>query len=239
MLAIFASAQGTRNRIKVSAPTPLRRSKALRERKSTDWGSRCQQKAANAIKHGHFDNSLVPVYQEDGSLALDREEYPRPQTTLEGLAGLKPAFAAVADYPLDDKGTTYRNLILQKYPDLDIDFMHHAGNSSGVVDGSAAVLLASPNYAKAHGLKPRARVVAMANMGDSPTLMLNAPVPAAHKVLAKAGLTLDDIDLFEINEAFAVVLRNSFGTSISTAVRSMSTAGRLLWVIRSGRRAQF
>src|SRR5258706_8420934 len=168
-------------------------------------GLESQQKAANAIKHGHFDKSLVPVYQEDGSLALDREEYPRPQTTLEGLAGLKPAFAAVADYPLDDKGTTYRNLILQKYPDLDIDFMHHAGNSSGVVDGSAAVLLASPNYAKAHGLKPRARVVAMANMGDSPTLMLNAPVPAAHKVLAKAGLTLDDIDLFEINEAFAVV----------------------------------
>ena len=83
--------------------------------------------------------------------------------------------------------------------------MHHAGNSSGVVDGSAAVLLASPSYAKAHGLKPRARVVAMANMGDSPTLMLNAPVPAARKVLAKAGLTLDDIDLFEINEAFAVV----------------------------------
>jgi acetyl-CoA C-acetyltransferase len=118
---------------------------------------------------------------------------------------LKPAFTAVADYALDDKGTTYRNLILQQYPDLDIDFMHHAGNSSGVVDGSAAILLASPHYAKAHGLKPRARVVAMANMGDSPTLMLNAPVPAARKVLAKAGLALDDIDLFEINEAFAVV----------------------------------
>jgi acetyl-CoA C-acetyltransferase len=111
----------------------------------------------------------------------------------------------VADYPLDDKGTTYRKLILDKYPDLNIEFMHHAGNSSGVVDGSAAILLASPNYAKAHGLKPRARVVAMANMGDSPTLMLNAPVPAARKVLAKAGLKLDDIDLFEINEAFAVV----------------------------------
>src|SRR5206468_1836683 len=99
----------------------------------------------------------------------------------------------------------YRKLILEKYPDLDINFMHHAGNSSGVVDGSAAILLASPSYAKAHGLKPRARVVAMANMGDSPTLMLNAPVPAARKALAKAGLTLDDIDLFEINEAFAVV----------------------------------
>jgi acetyl-CoA C-acetyltransferase len=168
-------------------------------------GLESQRKAANAIGHGHFDKSLVPVHREDGSLALDHEEYPRPQTTLEGLAGLKPAFTAVADHPLDDKGTTYRNLILQKYPELNINFMHHAGNSSGVVDGSAALLLASPNYAKAHGLKPRARVVAMANMGDSPTLMLNAPVPAAHKVLAKAGLTLDDIDLFEINEAFAVV----------------------------------
>jgi acetyl-CoA C-acetyltransferase len=147
----------------------------------------------------------VPVYREDGSLALDREEYPRPQTTLEGLAGLKAAFPAIADYALDDKGTTYRKLILDKYPDLDINFVHHAGNSSGVVDGSAAILLASPSYAKAHGLKPRARVVAMANMGDSPTLMLNAPVPATRKVLAKAGLTVDDIDLFEINEAFAAV----------------------------------
>jgi acetyl-CoA C-acetyltransferase len=168
-------------------------------------GLESQKRAANAVKCGYFENSLVPVYREDGSLALDREEYPRPQTTLEGLSGLKPAFTAVADYPLDDKGTTYRNLILQKYPDLDINFMHHAGNSSGVVDGSAAILLASPGYAKVHGLKPRARVVAMANMGDSPTLMLNAPVPAARKVLARAGLTLDDIDLFEINEAFAVV----------------------------------
>jgi acetyl-CoA C-acetyltransferase len=104
------------------------------------------------------------------------------------------------------KGTTYRRLILQRYPDLDINFVHHAGNSSGVVDGSAAILLASPSYAKAHGLKPRARVVAMANMGDSPTLMMNAPVPATRKVLAKAGLTIDDIDLFEVNEAFAVVV---------------------------------
>jgi acetyl-CoA C-acetyltransferase len=164
-----------------------------------------QQKAAQAISEGYFVKSLVAVHHEDGSLALDREEYPRPQTTLDGLAGLKPAFATLADYALDDKGTTYRKLILQKYPDLDINFIHHAGNSSGVVDGSAAILLASPSYAKAHGLKPRAHVVAMANMGDSPTLMLNAPVPAARKVLAKAGLTLDDIDLFEINEAFAVV----------------------------------
>ena len=170
-----------------------------------ELGLESQKRAAAAIKRGHFSKSLVAVHREDGSRALDREEYPRPQTTMEGLSGLKPAFTAIADYPLDDQGTTYRKLILDKYPDLDINFMHHAGNSSGVVDGSAAILLASPDYAKKHGLKPRARVVAMANMGDSPTLMLNAPVPAARKVLAKAGLTLDDIDLFEINEAFAVV----------------------------------
>ena len=168
-------------------------------------GLESQKRAAKAIAGGHFKKSLVAVHHEDGTLALDKEEYPRPQTTMEGLAGLKPAFPAVADYPLDDKGTTYRGLILQKHPGLDIDFVHHAGNSSGVVDGSAAILLASPAYAKAHGLKPRARVVAMANMGDSPTLMLNAPVPATRKVLAKAGLTIPDIDLFEINEAFAVV----------------------------------
>lgn len=164
-----------------------------------------QQRAAHAIANGYFNRSLVPVYREDGTLALDREEYPRPQTTMEALAGLKAAFPAIADYPLDDKGTTYRKLILDKYPDLEINHVHHAGNSSGVVDGSAAILLASPAYARAHGLKPRAKVVAMANMGDSPTLMLNAPVPAARKVLAKAGLDIGDIDLFEINEAFAVV----------------------------------
>ena len=168
-------------------------------------GLESQKRAAKAMANGYFDKSLVAVYRDDGTLALDHEEYPRPQTTLEGLTALKPAFLAIADHPLDDRGTTYRNLILEKYPDLNINFVHHAGNSSGVVDGSAAVLLASPAYAKAHGLKPRARVVAMANMGDSPTLMLNAPVPATRKVLAKAGLSIDDIDLFEINEAFAVV----------------------------------
>ena len=164
-----------------------------------------QQRAANAMEKGYFKKSLVPVYRQDGTLALDHEEFPRPQTTLEGLAALKPSFAAIADMALDDQGTTFRSLVLQRYPDLNINFVHHAGNSSGVVDGAAAVLLASEKYAQAHGLKPRARIVAMANMGDSPTLMLNAPVPAARKVLAKAGLTLEDIDLFEINEAFAVV----------------------------------
>jgi acetyl-CoA C-acetyltransferase len=107
--------------------------------------------------------------------------------------------------PLDDKGTTFGGLIKEKYPELEIVPVHHAGNSSGVVDGAAAVLLASKDYAEKHNLKPRARIIATANIGDDPTLMLNAPVPAARKVLAKAGLTKDDIDLWEINEAFAVV----------------------------------
>ncbi len=164
-----------------------------------------QQRADHAIKNGHFDKALVPVCHDDGTLALDHEEFPRPETTAEGLAELKPSFEALADYPLDEGGMTYRSLILQKFPDVEIKHVHHAGNSSGVVDGAAAVLLASADYARAHGLKPRARIVAMTNMGDDPTLMLNAPVPAARKVLARAGLTLDDIDLFEINEAFAVV----------------------------------
>ena len=164
-----------------------------------------QQNADKAIKGGHFDKSLIPVYNAEGELVLDKEEFPRPQTTLEGLAELKASFESLADYPLDEQGSTFRKLVLQKYPDLKINHVHHAGNSSGVVDGAAALLLASPNYAKANGMKPRARIKAMANMGDSPTLMLNAPVPAAKKVLEKANLTIDDIDLFEVNEAFSVV----------------------------------
>jgi acetyl-CoA C-acetyltransferase len=164
-----------------------------------------QQRADHAIRNGHFDRALVPVLRDDGSVALDREEFPRPETTIEGLSALKASFEMMAGVPIDEAGTTLGGLINAVYPDLKIQHRHHAGNSSGVVDGAAAVLLASPAYAAAHGLKPRGRVVAMANMGDSPTLMLNAPVPAARKVLAKAGLTVDDIDLWEINEAFAVV----------------------------------
>lgn len=164
-----------------------------------------QQRAAHAIANNHFAKSLVPVYHLDGRLALDKEEFPRPSTTVETLSQLKPAFAEFGDTPLDATGITYRKLLLQKFPDLKLQHVHHAGNSSGVVDGAAALLLCSPTFAKKKGWKPRARIRAMANMGDCPTLMLNAPVPATRKVLAKAGLTLDDIDLFEINEAFAVV----------------------------------
>ena len=162
-----------------------------------------QQRAAVAIAEGRFAKSLVPVLNEDGSVALDHEEFPRPETTIEGLSSLKASFDGVADFDLG--GTTFRQQIKRRYPDLDWKGVHHAGNSSGVVDGAAAILITSPAYAEKHGLKPRARVVAYANQGDDPTLMLNAPVPAARKVLAKAGLTVDDIDLWEINEAFAVV----------------------------------
>ena len=169
------------------------------------FGLESQRKAKVAIDEGRFDKSIIPVLDDDGAVLLDRDEYPRPQTTAEGLAGLKPAFAAMADWVYDDKGTTFRQQINRKYPDLVINAVHHAGNSSGVVDGAAAVLLASKEYADAHSLKPRARVVTTAIIGDDPTLMLNAPVPAAKKALAKAGLNKDDIDLWEINEAFAVV----------------------------------
>jgi acetyl-CoA C-acetyltransferase len=164
-----------------------------------------QRRADIAIKEGRFDKSLIPVLNLDGTLALDHEEFPRPQTTAESLAALSPSFTAVADYRHTEDSKTFRELINQKYPDVNIQHVHHAGNSSGVVDGAAAILLASASYAKAHGLKPRARIVATANMGDDPTLMLNAPVPAAYKVLERAGMTLADIDIFEINEAFAVV----------------------------------
>jgi len=147
-----------------------------------------QQRADRAIKEGRFSKSVVPVLNEDGSVALDREEFPRPETTAEGLAALKPSFAGLADFDLG--GTSFRKQINRRYPDVEIQHFHHAGNSSGVVDGAAALLIVSPAYA---------------NQGDDPTLMLNAPVPAAKKVLAKAGLSKEDIDVWEINEAFAVV----------------------------------
>lgn len=170
------------------------------------FGVESQQRAARAISEGRFDRSIVPVIDADGKLVLTKDEHPRPGTTLSDLAGLKPAFAQFLDVPIDQNGTTFRKLVTQVYPDIQLQSLHHAGTSSGNVDGAAALLLASESYVRKHGLKPRARVIATANVGDCPTLMLNAPVPAAHKVLARAGLTLDDIDLFEVNEAFAVVV---------------------------------
>ena len=165
-----------------------------------------QARAAQAIAEGRFDKSLITVKNPDGTVALDHEEFPRPETTKEGLSELKTVFSVVRDVPVDEAGTTYGALIQQKYPEItEFNHIHHAGNSSGVVDGAAALLLASEAYMEKSGMRPRARILATANMGDCPTLMLNAPVPAAEKVLIKAGLTKDDIDVWEINEAFAVV----------------------------------
>ena len=170
------------------------------------WALESQQRAARAIETGRFDRSIVPVVDDEGKTILAKDEYPRADTTAEGLAALKPSFAAIADMPADESGTTFRQLINQRYPDLKIAPLHHAGNSSGVVDGAAALLLASADYARKHGLKPRARIVAATNIGDDPTLMLNAPVPAVRKILQRTGLSTTDIDLWEVNEAFAVVV---------------------------------
>lgn len=164
-----------------------------------------QKRAAHAIENGHFDKSLISVTNDDGTVALDREEFPRPGTTLESLAGLDTVFDKFMDIPIDETGETFDQLVKRAYPDLKINHVHHAGNSSGVVDGAAALIMSSKDYADSQGWKPRARVKAIATVGGSPTLMLNEPVPAAKKVLERAGMTANDIDLFEVNEAFSVV----------------------------------
>ncbi|MEM9621378.1 MAG: acetyl-CoA C-acetyltransferase [Pseudomonadota bacterium] len=164
-----------------------------------------QNRAQHAIANGHFDKSVMPVYNDDGTVALDREEFPRPGTTMESLAELKTVFDQFMGVPIDTTGETFDQLVKRKYPDLNINHVHHAGNSSGVVDGAAALILSTKEYADGAGWKPRARIKAMATVGGDPTLMLNEPVPAAQKVLARAGMTTNDIDLFEVNEAFSVV----------------------------------
>ena len=164
-----------------------------------------QIRAQHAVANGYFDKSIIPVFNDDGTLALDREEFPRPGTTMETLAALPTVFSQFMDAPVDNGGETFRQLVARKYPDLDIDHVHHAGNSSGVVDGAAALILSNKAYADKVGWKPRARIISMATVGGDPTLMLNEPVPAARKALARVGMTVDDIDLFEINEAFSVV----------------------------------
>lgn len=168
-------------------------------------GAESQRKAVQAIAEGRFDKALIPVKDSDGNVLLDHDEYVRPTTTAESLAQLKPAFTQLAEWAYNEQGDTFHSQIKRRYPDVKVEHVHHAGNSSGVVDGAAAVLLATRDYAEAHGLKPRARIVTAVNVGDDPTLMLNAPVPAARKALERAGLTVNDIDLWEINEAFAVV----------------------------------
>ena len=171
------------------------------------FGAESQKRAAHAVEHGYFDKSLVAVKDYEGNLVLDKEDFIRPGTTVEALAELNPSFVGLYDFPMGTEGqqVTCREMVEKTYPDVKVEHIHHAGNSSGVVDGAGAVLLSSKEYADAHGLKPRARIVAMANAACEPELMLNAPVPAAKKVLQKAGMTTSDIDLFEINEAFAVV----------------------------------
>jgi acetyl-CoA C-acetyltransferase len=169
-----------------------------------------QRRAAIAIEEGRFDRSVIPIVNDDGSVALDREEFPRPGTTMEGLAGLAPSFPKMVDLRMEQSELSMAELVNQKYPGVTLQHVHHAGNSSGVVDGAGAVLMASPEYARAHGLNPRARVVMSAVAADEPLIMLTAPGPAALKCLEKAGMTIDDIDLLEVNEAFAAVVLRFF-----------------------------
>jgi acetyl-CoA C-acetyltransferase len=167
---------------------------------------RSQERCAEAQREGRFDASLVTVRDLGGDPILDRDEHPRAGTTLEGLAKLAPSFAALGDYVQKGDSLSFDEKARSRYPQVaEIRHVHHAGNSSGVVDGASAVLLASPDYAKAHGLRPRARVVQTATAADEPILMLTAPTPATRRCLEKAGMTMNDIDLVEINEAFAAI----------------------------------
>lgn len=166
-----------------------------------------QQKAAAALSRGDLRRSLFPVQDPDsGSILLDQEEYPRPETTLEALAALKPAFEKLGQTPVGPQGETLDQIALQKYPQAGrIEHRHTAGNSSGIVDGAAAVLLASEQACRNQGLTPRARIRAMTTFGSEPLIMLTGPAEAAQRALQRAGMTVSDIDLWEINEAFAVV----------------------------------
>ena len=158
-----------------------------------------QRRATHAQAQGYFDRSVMPVHDTMGNVILGRDEFIKPNTTLEGLGSLKSAFEQLGAMGFDQ-------VALTRYPQVErIDHVHHAGNSSGIVDGAAAVLIGSEAAAKAHGLVPRARIVATALSGADPTIMLTGPMPAARKALAKAGLRIDQIDLFEVNEAFAAV----------------------------------
>nr|WP_206037321.1 MULTISPECIES: acetyl-CoA C-acetyltransferase [unclassified Rhodococcus (in: high G+C Gram-positive bacteria)] len=165
------------------------------------YALRSQQLAAAAWSGGYFSKSVVPVKDQNGLTILEQDEHMRPDTTLEGLAKLQPSFASVGEMGGFDA------VALQKYHFVEkINHVHHGGNSSGIVDGAALVLVGSEQAGQDLGLTPRARVVATATSGADSTIMLTGPTPAAEKVLAAAGLTADDIDLFEINEAFASVV---------------------------------
>ncbi|XXT18099.1 acetyl-CoA C-acetyltransferase [Sorangium sp. So ce429] len=165
-----------------------------------------QQKAERAAREGRFAKSLFTVVDLDGKPLLDRDEHPRAGATMEALAKLEPAFTGLGSTPMGPAGETVDELALVRYPQVKaIQHVHTAGNSSGIVDGAAVVLLASGDYVKAHGLKPRARIRAAATVGAEPVIMLTAPAPASERALKKAGMQARDIDLWEINEAFAAV----------------------------------
>ncbi len=167
---------------------------------------RSQDLAAKAIAEGAFDTSVVPIKNPDGSIALAADEFPRPGSTLEGMANLRASFETMGTRVFDGYDRSFDDMCKQVYPQIEsVDHVHHAGNSSGVVDGGSAVLLASPDYARAHGLTPRARIVMSAVAGAEPVIMLTAPGPSSRKCLERAGMTVDDIDLWEINEAFAAI----------------------------------
>jgi acetyl-CoA C-acetyltransferase len=166
-----------------------------------------QNRAQVAIAEGRFDKALVPIFNDDGTLALDHDEFPRPGTTMEDLAKLNPSFEKMGATVIPDSELTVDQTALLAYPHLkEIRHVHHAGNSSGVVDGASAVLVVSPEYARAHGMTPRAKIVMTAVAGTEPVIMLTAPGPAAIRCVEKAGMTFDDIDLIEVNEAFASVV---------------------------------
>jgi acetyl-CoA C-acetyltransferase len=165
-----------------------------------------QDRAAAAMAEGRFDRSVVPIKNPDGSVALAVDEFPRPGSTVEGMAKLGASFQTMGTQVFDGYDASFDEMCRQVYPQIDhVDHVHHAGNSSGVVDGASAVLLAHPDYAKAHGLQPRARIVMSAVAGAEPVIMLTAPGPSSLKCLERAGMTIDDIDLWEINEAFAAI----------------------------------
>ncbi|WP_030297400.1 acetyl-CoA C-acetyltransferase [Streptomyces katrae] len=168
-----------------------------------EYAALSQERAATAIKEGRFAKSVVPVTDRNGLVVLDHEEFVRPGTTADTLAKLKPSFADIGDLGGFDA------VALQKYHWVEkIDHVHHAGNSSGIVDGASLVAIGTREAGERAGLAPRARIVSAAVSGSEPTIMLTGPAPATRKALAKAGLTIDDIDLIEMNEAFAgVVLR--------------------------------
>lgn len=158
-----------------------------------------QRRASHAQKSGYFNQSVMPVVDALGQVILAQDEFIKPHTTLEGLASLKPAFEQMG-------GMGFDQVALSRYPQVErIHHVHHAGNSSGIVDGAAAILIGSAAAGKVHQLTPKARIVATALSGADPTIMLTGPMPATRKALAKAGLTIDQIDLFEVNEAFAAV----------------------------------